>query len=202
MATTPTFNRLTNKNTKKFVKAHRMYISDVNLTTAAGTYDTFVRVDPTKDSTIDQAVEEYTEIDDSGQVVVWDETITGVTVSGMFLPRDDKIRKIFRGQSTTTVKDKVFCVVYVGAKLQASSGGTTVYEVWVFPRVKFSQDFSYQIGGEGKYPYKFIAVKNDSNATFTVPLPSGMTGVGGWDLTTTGTVSVEADEFYYTADIA
>jgi len=175
-----------------------MFISQVD---TAGAYDTYVRVDPTRDTKITQSVEEYIEKDDSGQQVVYDETIAGVTGEGVFLPRDEKIRQMFRGQSTQTVKDKTFCLVYVGAQLTAT-GGTSTNEVWVFPRVRFTRAFDYAIGGEGKYPYKFVALKNDTASTLSVPLPSGLTGTGGWDLTTTGTVSVEADEYYYTADIA
>lgn len=195
-----TYNRKTQENTSKWVKNARIYIAERS-GTAFGPY---IRWEATKSTTITQEEEEFGEIDDSGQRVVFDTTITGVMVEGQILTRGADVRNQYvgsGGSADQSFKDKHFAVVIVGAALDNGSG-TTVNEVWAFPKVRFSQAFQYEIGGEGKFNYKFVALKNDTGAAVSQPLPSGMTGANGWDLTTTGTVSVAADEFFYTADVA
>jgi len=195
-----TYNRKTQENTSKYVKSARVYIAERSGTA----FGPFVRWEATKATSITQEEEEFSEIDDSGQRVVFDTTVTGVMVEGSLLTRDQKVREQFAGpggSADQSFRDKYFAVVIVGAAVDNGSG-TTVNEVWAFPKVRFSQAFQYEIGGEGKFNYKFVALKNDTGAAISFPLPSGMTGANGWDLTTTGTVSVAADEFFYTADLA
>lgn len=195
-----TYNRKTQENTSKYVKSARVYLAERSGTA----YGAFSRWESTKSTKITQEEEEFSEIDDSGQRVVFDTTVTGVMGEGQLLTRGQDVRLQFVGPGASadqSFRDKYFCAVIVGAALDNGSG-TTVSEVWVFPKVRFSQAFDYELGGEGKFNYKFVALKNDTGADLTVPLPSGMTGANGWDLTTTGSVTVKTDEFFYTADVA
>ena len=194
-----TYNRKTADNTSKYVKASQVFIAEKS----GAVFGTPVRYEALKNSKIVQEEEEFSEKDDSGQTVVFDTTVTGVNVSGLILTRDEQVRKQFSATGDQTFKDKLFCVWMLGAEV-VNNAGVTKREMWIFPSVRFTQAFSYEIGGEGKFDYKFIALKNATGAAVDLPLPSGLTGAGGWSPATTGAITGAwaTDEFYYTADIA
>jgi hypothetical protein len=203
MATTPTFLRKIEDNTKKFVHSQRMYIALRSGDTFPNEY---VRFDATKGTKITQSPSEYSEIDDSGRKVVVNPSIESVTCEGMILPRDENVRKMFMSSDAQTVKDKFYSVVILGAKLKTSANAT-VTEMWVFPKVRFTQAFDYEIGGEAKFAFKFEALANDTGNTIgSIPLPTTLTGTGstgGWDLATgTQTITWGINEFFYTEDEA
>jgi hypothetical protein len=195
----PSFLRQIPENTKKFVEAQRMYITE---NTTGTTYTApWVRFESTKGTKITQSGELYEEVDDSNKPVVSVSTVSSVTVEGIILPRDVQVRTFFQATGGQSAKDRLFAVCILGAKLKNST--TSKLEMWVFPRVRFVHDFDYEIGGEGKYPFKFTALANDTGADITsLPLPTSLTGSGGWNVSGSVTTYTWANgDMYYTADV-
>lgn len=192
------FNRKASSNTCKYVKSDRAYLAEIDLAQSSYTIAAYVRLDSKKESKITQGVEEYEEKDDSNGTVVFDDTISSVTIEGTFLSRDEKIRQLYMETGTQSMKDRYFALVLCGASLVTSAGVAKV-ETWTFPKVRLARAFDYGIGGEGKYSFKFVALKNDTGAALTVALPTGDAAFTG-DITTSSQ-SVGIDEFYVTADL-
>lgn len=181
---TMTFNR-NPLNIGKYGSA-LMYINELDSSTGAET--AWAQFEIFRDSKISQEIESSKENDDAGAVVVDSETISSVMLEGLCLPRDEKVRKMF-GNS----KGKFYRVVIIGFTM---SDGKS--EVWSFGKCKLSLAFSYDLGGEGKMPFKLTAFKVDAATAVTFPASSA---ISSWPLSTTST-SIPAGEFYVTADLA
>ena len=179
---TMTFNRQA-LNIGKYGSA-LMYINELSTSDAETGWAQF---DIFRDSKITQEVENSQEKDDAGAVVQDNETISSVMLEGLVLPRDEKARGIFANS-----KGKFYRVVIIGF---TQSDGKK--EVWSFAKCKFSQAFSYDLGGEGKVPFKLTAFKVSAATTVTFPVSSA---ISSWPLSTTST-SIAAGEFYKTEDL-
>lgn len=162
--------------------------TDGSVTGSATAGMTWVDMGWTQGTKISKEVEEFSEIDDSGKVVVKRSTDKSCTIEGVFLERSANIRNL-----STSGGEQYYALTILGAKLQSGTN-TTVYEVWVFPKVTFDRAFEYEIGGKARMGYKLTAF--DLSNAVTYPLPSG----SGWSPTTT-TITIPTDSFYTTQDI-
>lgn len=147
----------------------------------------------TQGSKLTHEVEEFSEIDDSGKVVVRRGSPKSFYAEGTFLERDESIRQI-----PTASYNKFFRVVYLGAAIDVG-GSTPKYELWIIPCAQFDTAFSYEIGGKARMGYKLTGYPITSELS-NVPLPVSLSG-SGWTPSTATVTKIEAGKLYYTADI-
>jgi len=191
---TPTFTR-SSKNVKGYTTG-KIFIAELTADAVAASSD-WSLLGWTKECTISQEMEEYSEQDDSGSDVLFEETVKTVMVEGKFLSRDQAVRQLF-GTGASSLKGRSFAMLILGAKLD--DAGTEKTEVWMFAKGQFSRAFSYPLGSaDAKYGYKFKAFKTTVATLHIKPSVAAFTGELA---SSTGSFTQAKDEFYYTAEVS
>jgi hypothetical protein len=150
----------------------------------------------TQGTKISNTTEVFEEKDDSGQIVVKRETVNSVMVEGTFLERTADVRN-----SVTAGGSTYYTLLIVGTTLDAS--GTPVKELWVFPKVTFSQTFEYEIGGKARMGYSLTCFAPDEAVDVLFDTVNHEV-LADWSVNGITAVNkvVPANQFYVTTDEA
>jgi hypothetical protein len=192
---TPTFTR-TSKNVKGFTTG-KIFIAELTAADAIAASSDWSLLGWTKECNITQEMEEYSEQDDSGSDVLFEETVKTVMVEGKFLARDEAVRQLF-GADAASFKGRSFAMLILGAKLDKAAAENT--EVWMFAKGQFSRAFAYALGSaDAKYGYKFKAFKTTVATLHIKPSIAAFTGELA---SSTGSFTQAKDQFFYTAEVS